>query len=301
MRLLLLGENGQVGRELQRSLAPLGEVVACDRAEIDLEDLLNLQSAICQIEPDAIINAAAYTSVDRAEEEPDIARVVNTDAVGILAHQAKLLDIPLVHYSTDYVFDGAKQEPYVEDDDTNPLSVYGSTKLAGEEAIRASGCKHLIFRTSWVYGLHGSNFPKTMLRLAQERDELKVVRDQHGVPTSAVLIADITAECFEKSLQKEYTIEQTAGTYHLTPTGKTNWYEIAKYVLAEAQNHGETLRTTPDMVQPVSTSEFPTATMRPANSLLNTEKLTSTFDVHLPHWKHHLQSLVSELVRRVAT
>ena len=299
MRFLLFGAKGQVGTELQRSLQPLGEVVACDQEEIDLTNLKLLASEIQNISPSVIINAAAYTAVDKAESEPEIVRVINADAVGVMAQQAEQLGIPLVHYSTDYVFDGTNSAPSLEDDETSPLSVYGETKLQGEQAIRRSNCQHLIFRTSWVYSTHGANFAKTMLRLASERDELSVVSDQVGVPTSASLIADITAECLDKSEQEAYRLTHTSGTYHLVPSGETNWFEFAKRVISNATKLGEIFRITPDAITPILTEAYPTPAKRPSNSLLDTEKLTKTFQVYLPPWEHDVDHLVGELIQGI--
>jgi dTDP-4-dehydrorhamnose reductase len=299
MKFLLFGAKGQVGTELQRSLQPLGEVVACDQEEIDLTNLKLLASEIQNISPSVIINAAAYTAVDKAESEPEIARVINADAVGVMAQQAEQLGIPLVHYSTDYVFDGTNSAPSLEDDETSPLSVYGETKLQGERAIRHSNCQHLIFRTSWVYSTHGANFAKTMLRLASERDELSVVSDQVGVPTSASLIADITAECLDKSEQEAYRLTHTSGTYHLVPSGETNWFEFAKRVISNAAKLGEVFRITPDAITPILTEAYPTPAKRPSNSLLGTEKLTKTFRVYLPPWEHDVDHLVGELIQGI--
>jgi dTDP-4-dehydrorhamnose reductase len=218
--------------------------------------------------------------------------------VGILAAETKRLDGWLIHYSTDYVFDGTKSTAYVETDSPNPQSVYGKTKLAGEEAIRESECYHLIFRTSWVYSSHGSNFAKTMLRLASEREELKVVSDQIGAPTSAELIADITALCLYRVFHDTSFGEQAVGTYHLSPCGDTSWHGYAKFIISEAQHTGMTLRTRPDQIHPIATSEYPLPAKRPASSRLETKKLANTFGLHLPKWETQVKRLVSELVKR---
>ena len=299
MRILLFGAKGQVGIELQRSLQRLGEIIACDQEEIDLTDLRNLSAEIQTISPCAIVNAAAYTAVDKAESEPELAKTVNADAVEVMANEAKRLNIPLIHYSTDYVFDGTNTKPYVEDDKTNPLSVYGKTKLQGEEAIRFSGCNHLIFRTSWVYSPHGTNFAKTMLRLAAEREGLSIVSDQFGVPTSATLLADIPTECLEKTLASPYELSSTSGTYHLTPSGKTNWFEFAKRVITLALEHGEELKITPDLIKPILTTDYPTPAARPTNSLLNTNKLIKTFDVYLPPWEQGVNQFINTLAEEI--
>ena len=299
MKILLFGAKGQVGIELQRSLQRLGEVIACDQEEIDLTDLRNLSAEIQTISPCAIVNAAAYTAVDKAESEPELAKTVNADAVEVMANEAKRLNIPLIHYSTDYVFDGTNTKPYVEDDKTNPLSVYGKTKLQGEEAIRFSGCNHLIFRTSWVYSPHGTNFAKTMLRLAAEREELSIVSDQFGVPTSATLLADIATECLEKTFTSPYELSSTSGTYHLTPSGKTNWFEFAKRVITRALEYGEELKITPDLIKPILTADYHTPAARPTNSLLNTNKLIKTFDVYLPPWEQGVNQFINTLAEEI--
>jgi len=298
MKILLLGANGQVGWELQRSLAPLGQLKACDHNTVDLAKIDELQASIREFSPAIIVNAAAYTAVDMAESEAEKARRINAEAVAELAAEAKYLDAWLIHYSTDYIFDGTKSTAYVETDSAKPQSVYGKTKFEGEEAIRKSGCKHLIFRTSWVYAARGSNFAKTMLRLAKERDELNVVGDQVGVPTSAELIADITALCLYRVTNDNAFGKQAVGTYHLSPSGETNWHEYARYVIAEAQHYGVKLRTKPENIHPISTSEYPLPAKRPANSLLDTKKLTNTFSVHMPVWRTQVKRLVSELVMK---
>jgi dTDP-4-dehydrorhamnose reductase len=298
MKILLLGAKGQVGWELQRSLAPLGQLKACDRETVDLEDLDELQTTIREYSPDFIVNAAAYTAVDRAESEPDKAHRINAEAIELLAIEARRLDAWLIHYSTDYVFDGSKPTAYNETDSPNPQSVYGRTKLDGEKAIRKSGCNHLIFRTSWVYAARGSNFAKTMLRLAGERDELKVVGDQIGAPTSAELIADITALCLYRIIQDREFGEVAAGIYHLSPSGETNWCDYARYVVAQALTCGVTLRSEPDDIQPITTSEYPVPAKRPANSRLDTKKLEDTFGVFLPIWQDQVKRLIIELVMK---
>ena len=298
MKILLLGAKGQVGWELQRSLALLGQLKVCDRETVDLDNLDKLQSVIQQYSPDFIVNAAAYTAVDRAESEPDKAQRINTEAVKLLASEASNLDAWLIHYSTDYVFDGSKPTAYKEDDEPNPQSVYGQTKLDGEQAVRESGCHHLIFRTSWVYAARGSNFAKTMLRLAGERDELKVVGDQVGAPTSAELIADITALCLYHIAQDRELGGAATGTYHLTPSGETNWCDYARYVVAQALKCGVSLRCEPDNIQPITTSEYPVPAKRPANSRLDTKKLEDAFGVYLPAWQDQVERLITELVMK---
>jgi len=294
LKILLLGANGQVGWELQRSLAPLGQLLACDRDCADLDNFDQLRTTIREYSPDIIVNAAAYTAVDQAESEPDKAQRINAEAVGLIATETKRLGAWLVHYSTDYVFDGSKATAYTETDLPNPVSVYGQSKLAGEEAIRDSSCDHLIFRTSWVYAARGSNFAKTMLRLASQRDELKVVSDQIGAPTSAELIADVTALCLNRILVDQPFGEQAGGTYHLSPGGETNWHEYAQYVISEALQAGFTLNARPEQIHPIATSEYPLPARRPANSRLDTTKLINMFKIYLPHWQYHVKRLVSE-------
>jgi dTDP-4-dehydrorhamnose reductase len=287
MKILLLGANGQVGWELRRALPP-GEVTALGRAEADLSDLEGLRGVLERAKANIIVNAAAYTAVDKAETERDLAERINHEAVAVMADHAKKTDALLIHYSTDYVFDGTKPAPYVETDTTNPISVYGATKLRGENAIRASGCHHIIFRTSWVYAARGHNFVKTMLRLAQERDELSVVADQLGAPTSAALIAAVTAQALAKPV--------LAGTYHLTAGGETTWHGFAVMILAEAQRLGLKLRARPDRVKPIPTSAYPTPAKRPANSRLNTDKLRTALGLVLPGWDNQARSVVAALV-----
>ena len=297
MRILLFGANGQVGWELQRSLSPLGEILACDLNNVDLENQSALKALILDYKPTVIVNAAAHTAVDKAESEPEKAKRINADAVEIMASEAKKLNAWLIHYSTDYVYDGTKAntESYIETDTTNPQSVYGKTKLQGEESIRKSECKHLIFRTSWVYAAHGNNFIKTMIRLAKEKDELKIIADQTGAPTSAELIADITALCLHQLFHNNHNNEQLIGTYHLTPTGETNWHGFAKFAISEALKKGASLKTTPEKIYPITTSEYPLPATRPANSRLNCTKLCNSFMIQLPPWQKHVTRLISEI------
>lgn len=279
-RILLTGINGQVGRELQRTLQPLGEVIACDRARLDLENPDQLRDSVRTLKPTHIINPAAYTAVDKAESEMERAMAINGVAPGILAEVAKEVDALLVHYSTDYVFDGCKPTAYVEDDKTAPLGSYGSSKLAGEQAIQASQCRHLILRTSWVYGQHGNNFMKTMLRLARERDELRVVADQFGAPTWSRMIAETTSAALAR-----YQGQQ--GIYHCSAGGVTSWHGFADMIIATANRLGLLDRTPP--VRRIATADFPTAAKRPANSHLNCQKLAHDFDLKQPDWQTQLQ------------
>jgi dTDP-4-dehydrorhamnose reductase len=295
MKILLLGANGQVGWELQRSLAPLGQMKACDRHALDLGNFEGLRACTRDYRPGIIVNAAAYTAVEKAESEQDKACRINAEAVALLADEAKQLNAWFIHYSTDYVFDGTKSNAYLETDETNPQSVYGKTKLQGEEAIKVSECNHLIFRTSWIFAARGANFAKTMIRLAKEQEELKVVNDQFGVPTSAELIADVTALCLNQIAQEKNPIPNVTGTYHLTPTGKTSWHGFAQFVIAEAYRAGETFRLTPEKVLPISTSEYPMPVKRPSNSQLDTQKLRDTFNLYLPPWQTHVKRLITEI------
>jgi dTDP-4-dehydrorhamnose reductase len=298
MKILLLGKQGQVGWELQRSLSPLGEVIAYGRAGANLEDPDALRRIVRDTAPQIIVNAAAYTAVDKAEAESERARQINTDAVGILAEECKQLGAWLIHYSTDYVFDGNKAGPYAETDHPAPQSVYGQTKCDGERAIQASGCQHLIFRTSWVYAARGGNFAKTMLRLAGERDTLNVVSDQIGAPTSAELIADITALCLYRLTHDNAFAERASGIYHLTSSGVTNWHGYAQLLIAEALALGINLRTTPENVKPIPTSAYPLPAKRPANSQLNTQKLRDSFGITLPPWQQGVTRLLNEILAK---
>jgi dTDP-4-dehydrorhamnose reductase len=249
-----------------------------------------------EIKPDLIVNAAAYTAVDKAEEEEVLATTINGTAVGVLAEQAKRRNALLVHYSTDYVFDGTKSTPYTEEDEPNPINAYGRSKLAGEQAVREVGGEHLIFRTSWVYAVRGSNFIKTILRLASERDELKVIADQLGAPTSAEFIADITALCLYRQVHGNVFAEEMVGTYHLAPTGETSWHGLAEYVIAEAQHYGFKLRTASENVCPVSSTEYQLPAQRPVNSQLVTQKLADVLGVRLPVWQDSVDRMLSEML-----
>jgi len=296
MRILLLGKDGQVGWELQRALSPLGELVALDRdgagslvGELGRPEAL--ADTVRSVAPDAIVNAAAYTAVDRAESEPDAAHAVNALAPGVLAREAAALGAWLVHYSTDYVFDGSGTDPWLEDSPTGPLNVYGRTKLEGETLVRASGCRHLLFRTSWVYAARGSNFARTMLRLAEERDSLRVIDDQSGAPTGAELIADVTAH----ALRAARADARLSGTYHLTAAGETTWHGYARHVITRARQAGRATLAGPDAVLPIPTSEFPTPARRPHNSRLDSRRLREAFDLVLPHWTTGVDRMLDEL------
>ena len=296
MKILLLGKNGQVGWELQRSLAPLGELIALDRHSVgqcgDLSNLAGLADTVRAIRPDVIVNAAAHTAVDRAESEPELANTLNALAPGVLAQEAAQIGALLVHYSTDYVFDGSGERPWQETDTPAPLSVYGHTKLAGERRIQAAGARHLIFRTSWVYGARGGNFAKTMLRLAQERERLTVISDQFGAPTGADLLADVTAHAIRQVLAQP----QDAGLYHLAAAGETTWHAYAQHVLAQARLEKPTLPIKATEVAPVPTSAFPTPARRPLNSRLSTQHLQSTFGLTLPPWQQGVNRMLAEVL-----
>jgi dTDP-4-dehydrorhamnose reductase len=295
MKILLLGKNGQVGWELQRSLAPLGELVAPGRNDPDLcGDLSNLEGlarTVQTVRPDVIVNAAAHTAVDRAESEPELAHTLNALAPGVLAQQAAKLGAWLVHYSTDYVFDGSGSRPWAETDTPAPLSVYGRTKLEGERLIQAACPQHLIFRTSWVYAARGGNFAKTMLRLVQERERLTVINDQFGAPTGAELIADITAHALRQCLRQP----QDAGLYHLAAGGETSWHGYANQVLALARLIDSAIKIKAIEVAPVPSSAFATAARRPLNSRLDCQKLQAKFEITLPNWAGGVERMMREV------
>jgi dTDP-4-dehydrorhamnose reductase len=298
MKILLLGKNGQVGWELQRSLAPLGEVLALDRHSTtycgDLSKPELLAQTVLTYKPDFIVNAAAHTAVDKAESEPELAKVLNTDAPAALAKAAAQVGAWLVHYSTDYVFDGSGSHARQEGEGTGPLSVYGQTKRDGEKAIVASGCKHLIFRTSWVYAARGGNFAKTMLRLAQERDKLTVIDDQHGAPTGADLIADVTAHAMRRVLNTQNI--SFSGVYHLVASGETTWHDYALHVIGKAKTMHPELTWKATEVTPVPTSVFPTPATRPLNSRLCTVKLEQAFGLVLPPWQQGVDRMLEEIL-----
>jgi len=296
MKILLFGKSGQVGWELQRSLAPLGQVIALDYDSADglCGDFTNragLAGTVRRVAPDVIVNAAAYTAVDKAESEPELARRINALAPGVLADEAQELDAWLVHYSSDYVFDGSGEKPWLETDATGPLSVYGKTKLDGELAV-ARCEKHLILRTSWVYAARGANFAKTMLRLAQERDQLKVISDQIGAPTGAELLADVTAHAV-RTLQRR---PQLAGVYHLAAGGETSWHTYARFVIEHARQAGRPIRVMPEAVEAIRTSAYPTPAQRPLNSRLNTGKLQAAFGLVMPDWQVGVERMLAEIL-----
>jgi dTDP-4-dehydrorhamnose reductase len=288
-KILVTGKNGQVGWELQRTLAPLGQIIAVDAEDMDLRDVDAIRNKVREIAPHIIVNPAAHTAVDKAESEADLAMAINGTAAGVLAEEAKKLDALLIHYSTDYVFNGSKTSPYVESDTPDPQSVYGRTKLAGEQAIQAVGGKHLILRTSWVYGVHGGNFVKTILRLAKERSELRIVADQYGAPTWARLLAESTAQIIGK-----YS-EDKSGVYHLTSSGSTNWHQFAEEIVRLARQYDDALKDKPLTIHPIATHEYPVPAKRPANSSLSTEKVRKTFGLALPSWEYELAECIYQL------
>ncbi|MGY0799124.1 dTDP-4-dehydrorhamnose reductase [Lysobacter sp. A286] len=298
MKILLMGGNGQVGHELRRSLVPLGELVVSTRdgrlsdggrcEALDLSDPEAIDGLIQRNAPDVVVNATAYTAVDRAEDEPELAFRSNAEAPGRMAAACEQVGASLIHYSTDYVFDGSAERPYREDDPTSPLGVYGASKLAGEQAIAATGARHLILRTAWVYGLHGGNFLRTMLRLGAERDELRVVADQIGSPTPAWLIADVTAAVLEQGLVE-------SGVRHLVSAGQTSWHGFAEAIFADADARGMIDR--PPRVLPITTAEFPTRAARPSWSVLDTHRLRDEYRVELPDWREALATTLGAASR----
>jgi len=292
--ILLFGKNGQVGWELQRSLAPLGHVITVDFESTehcgDFANPSGIADTVRALRPDIIVNAAAHTAVHKAEGEPELALLLNATTPGVLATEAARLGALLVHYSTDYVFDGSGSQPWIEGDAPAPLSVYGRTKWEGEQLIQQSGARHLILRTSWVYAARGGNFAKTMLRLAQERERLTVIEDQWGAPTGADLLADVTAHAIRHLAERP----QDSGLYHCVAAGETNWHRYAQEVLALAAQLQPTLRFKATEVAPVPTSAFPTPAQRPHNSRLNTAHLRQTFGLTLPDWQHGVRRMLAE-------
>jgi dTDP-4-dehydrorhamnose reductase len=295
LKILLTGKNGQVGYELERSLQGLGEIIAVDRTTMDLTDLAQVRDVIRTVKPRLIVNPAAYTAVDKAETEPEIAMRINGEAPAVMAEEAKRLGAAMIHYSTDYVFDGSKATAYTEDDATNPINVYGHTKLVGEQAIEGADIPHLILRTSWVYGMRGKNFLLTVRRLAQEREELRIVADQHGSPTWSRTIADTTAHIIAQLHPQPISattedrarialdaLQKCSGTYHLSSQGQTTWYEFTKAIL----EHPSVVKK--PGVTPIKTQDYPLPAKRPSNSMLSCERLKSAF-CDLPHWKDALR------------
>lgn len=291
MKILLLGKNGQVGRALQQVLLPLGELVALGRKEANLENLTHLHHVLEAHHADIIVNAAAYTAVDKAESDIETAHNINAKAVNVMANYARHHERLLVHYSTDYVFDGHHSKPYLETDATHPLNVYGQSKRAGEEAILGSDCKALIFRTSWVFSPHGNNFIKTVLRLAASLDKLNVVDDQQGSPTSAGLIAEVTAQAIRAYRQQKLE----TGIYNLTASGATSWYGLAAHIVKRARFNDAKLKLEPEQLHAIPTEAYPLPAKRPMNSRLDTGKLSSALSLQFPDWKDHVELVVDQL------
>lgn len=296
-RFLITGANGQLGFELQRALAPLGDVAACGRDACNLSNPDSIRDAVRAAKPDVIFNAGAYTAVDKAESELDLARAINAIAPGILGEEAAKLGALVIHYSTDYVFDGTKPSAYCEEDATNPLGVYGQTKLEGEKALAATRANHLIFRTSWVFGAHGKNFIKTILRLASIRDELRIVADQFGAPTGAALLADTSTHIAARHLcdgRENFPF----GLYHLAAGGETSWHGFAQHIVAKAATAHSPLQATIDRTLPISAAAYPTPAARPANSRLDSSKFRSAFGLHLPDWTHGVDQVLDVLLEK---
>lgn len=295
LKILLLGKNGQVGWELQRALAPLGELIVLDRSSQpplsgDLADLKGLVQTIHILKPTIVVNAAAYTAVDKAESDAELAYLINAKAPGIIAKEVAALGGWFVHYSSDYVFNGSGDNYWKETDTPEPINCYGQSKLEGERAIQQSGCNHLIFRTSWVYGAHGNNFAKTMLRLAAERETLSIVADQIGAPTGAELLADITAHALNIVIKKP----ELSGLYHLAPKGECSWYDYAKFAIEYAKNLGKSLQV--ETINPIQSNDYKTPAKRPYNSRLDTTKLTKAFSLHLPNWQIGVARMLEEIL-----
>lgn len=293
-RILLTGKNGQLGFELQSRLSALGEVVAVDSAECNLADADAIRTLVRSVRPRIIVNPAAYTAVDKAESESELATAVNAVAPGVLGEEAARIGAWMIHYSTDYVFDGKSAQPYAEDDATNPLSIYGRSKRDGELALQASGAQHVILRTSWVLGAHGNNFAKTMLRLAAERESLGIVADQIGAPTSAALLADLTTQVIRQE-HMEGSGHFPFGLYHVSAAGETSWFDYARFVIEAALAAGVPLRMGPAEVRPITTADYPLPAPRPANSRLNTEKFRTTFGLPLPHWQDGVHQVLQQI------
>jgi dTDP-4-dehydrorhamnose reductase len=305
-KILLTGKNGQLGDALQQQLLRLGDVVATEREQLDLSRPGDIRSLIRDVHPDLIVNAAAYTAVDQAEKDESLARAINSEAPAIIADEAKKIGAALVHYSTDYVFDGSRNSPYEENDPPNPISAYGRTKLAGEQAVRDSGVDHLIFRTAWVYSMRGKNFLLAILRLATQREELRIVRDQIGAPTWSREIASSSVEALQQIYNRPDRTAawpERSGTYHMTAGGETNWYEFTQAILQEATRasnspawfqaatNGKELLTR--RVVPITTAEYPTRARRPAYSVLSNSKLNRAFGIQLPDWRKQLKEVFS--------
>jgi dTDP-4-dehydrorhamnose reductase len=295
VKILVTGKNGQVGFELLRALAPLGEVIGVDHAECDLADADAIRALVRRVAPDVIVNPAAYTAVDKAESDRETAFAVNAEAPRVLGEEAARLGAFVVHYSTDYVFNGTKNGAYLETDVPDPQSVYGHTKLEGERALAVANPRHVVLRTSWVVGAHGGNFAKTMLRLAADRDRLTVVADQFGAPTSAALLADLTAHLVRQHAARG-SEPFPYGTYHVVAGGETNWCDYARFVIAEAQAAGRQLKVTPEAVLPLTTADYPTPAKRPANSRLDTARFRDTFGLRLPDWQEGVRHVLQQIL-----
>lgn len=297
-KILLTGKNGQVGWELRHTLTGLGDMVAMDRQQMDLTDPDSIRKIVREIQPGLIVNAAAYTDVDKAESELDVAMSINGIAPGILAEEAKRLNAPIVHYSTDYVFDGLQRNPYTEDDAPNPVNVYGKTKLAGERAIQAIGVPHLILRTSWVYSSRGRNFLLKVLKLAREEDELRIVDDQFGAPTWSRVIAEVTsqmlAQYYFPDRRPSASISEISGIYHVVSSGLTSWHGFAKKILEYVSCHSS--RALPRLM-PISTSNYPSPAKRPRNSSMSQEKLKDEFGLVIPSWEQSLMLCLQEVMK----
>ncbi len=293
MKILLTGSNGQVGFELAKKLSTLGDVIATDREELDLANSEAIRQFIDQKKPDIIINPAAYTAVDNAESEPELAYQINVTAPEVLATKAKELDIPLIHFSTDYVFDGLKKEAYIETDQTNPQSIYGKTKCDGEEKVRFCP-KNIIFRTSWVFGARGNNFLKTIMQLIKDKESINIISDQWGSPTSASMLADITFKVVDTIFKNKNFNDY--GTYHVTNDGETNWHGYANFIAVEAMKLGLKIKCDANNIRPILSSEYPAAAERPLNSRLNTDKLKKTFMLKLPHWESEVKKALREMI-----
>jgi dTDP-4-dehydrorhamnose reductase len=296
MRIMLTGANGQVGWELARSLMPLGEVIALDRSRCDLSRPETISNVVQAIKPDVIVNAAAYTLVDKAEEEEALATTINSTSVGVIAEEARKLEALLIHYSTDYVFDGTKPESYTEEDIPNPINVYGRSKLAGEKAIVQSACDYLILRTTWVYAARGKNFLRTMLRLAQERDELSIVADQYGAPTWARNIADATTHVLTAAQQERQAGEFSSGTYHLCASGKTTWHGFSSAIIERAKQLSTAGSIKTERVLPIATDDYPLPASRPENSQMDSSSLTARFGIIMPDWHHAMKLCIDEVL-----
>lgn len=293
MKILVTGKNGQVGHELMRTLAPIGEVVGVDIKDCDLRQSAAINALVDRVKPDVIVNTAAHTEVDKAESEPTVAHALNAQAPKVLALQASRRNIPMIHFSTDYIFDGKKDGAYLEDDLANPQSVYGKTKWLGEEAVRKNAAKHVILRTSWIFGVHGVNFLKTVLRLAQDQDRLSVVKDQVGAPTSARMLAEVTAEIVRQLTQPG--AYRKYGTYHLAALGETSWHGYAKYIVSTVNALGVGTKLLSVQIKPVTSAQHPMPATRPNNSRLDVAKVQDVFGVVLPTWEHEVEGVLKEI------